>query len=161
MNKKLRRELAPISFLKGVEPDLKVFDLLVEQQALEELDYENADADELACEIRDELCMADPLYRRYLSKQPNLSQIFTVDYDEYPVPIRGPGAGIQVQVCLSKGWSKDWGGEIIAYEECEPSEIVASYPGRVVVSHNDAWWKVSQPNIEAKEKLIYLFFTLN
>lgn len=161
MIKKPLKEVTPISFLKDVEPDLKIFDLLVQQQSLEELDIENVNAEEMACEIRNELCMSDPLYRRYLSKNPNNAQIFTVNYDEYPVPIRGPGSGIQVQVCLSKAWSKHWGGEIIAYEECEPSEIVSSYPGRIVVAHNDAWWKVSQPNVMAEEQLIYLFFTLN
>jgi len=160
MSKVIERLQQPISLIKDVEPELKVFDLVIGQQQLEETDLDNVDIEELAEDIKQELCMSDPMLRRYLSAKPQLVQLFEYTSDIYPSPLQGPGRGVQVAVCLSKAWSKDWGGEIISFEECEPKDVVASYPGRITVVYNEAWWKISQPNIRAEEPLKYLFFAL-
>lgn len=150
----------PLSFIKGVEPDFEVFDLVVSQQQVEDLDFSDVDANELAEDIKQLICESDPKYRRYMDVTPDDVAKFTVDYDNYPEPIRGPAKGVQVAVCFAKSWSKDWGGEIIGFTECEPDDIIASFPGRIVIAKSNAWWKISQPNVRASDKLNYLFFTL-
>lgn len=156
----LRRQ-QPISLVKDVEPDVRILDLVIGQQQIEEMeDWSIVDAEELANDIKQLICESDPEYRRYFNSQPLDTQKITYEYDMYPAPVQGPEVGIHVLVCFAENWSKDWGGEFIAYEECEPSEVVASFPGRILIMTNSAWYKVSQPNVRAGADLNYLFFRL-
>ena len=156
------RAMQPISLVKDVEPNFEVFDLIIQQQQLEEMEaFETINAEELANDVKQLICESDPRYRKYFNVEPQLVTKMTFDYDIYPEPIPGPSSGVQVLTCFSKSWSKDWGGEIIGYTECEPTDVVASFPGRVIIATTEAWWKVTQANVRAEEKLNYLFFTLN
>ena len=156
-----RRRMQPISFIKDVEPDVRVMDLVIGQQQIAEMeDWSDINAEELANDVKQLICESDPEYRKYFNSQPLDAQKITYEYDMYPAPIQGPELGIHVLVCFSENWSKDWGGEVIAYEECEPSEVLASDPGRICIITNNAWYKVSQPNVRAGEQLNYLFFRL-
>jgi hypothetical protein len=164
INEAVRKRLEqPISLVRGVEPDISYYDLLIQQQQIEELeDFETIDAVELANDVKQLLCADDPKLRRWIDCKPDYVRKIKYEYDAYPIPMRGPdvGTGVHVLACFAKSWSKDWGGEIIAYTECDPSDVVASFPGRIAVISNDAWWKVTQPNVAATEDLNYLFFTL-
>lgn len=161
-DKVIRRERQPLCNIPGVEPEVDVYDLLVQQQQIDEMeDFDTVDADELAEDIKKVLCETDPNMRRYLDTKPEEVSKFKIEYDNYPTPMRGPNNGVDVLVCFAKNWSKDWGGEIITFEECDPKDVIASYPGRIVVNKNEAWIKVSQPNVRAEEELKYLFFTLS
>ena len=71
------------------------------------------------------------------------------------------GESITVIVCFAKYWSKHWGGDVVGYERSEPVEVVASYPGRIIVSEGENWIKVGQPTVEAKTELHYLQFKLS
>lgn len=157
----LRRKEQPISFIKDVEPDLSVYDLVIQQQQIEEMEsFDTIDAEELAKDVIQLLGESDPKFRRYLDIKPTYVSKIKYTHDAYPVPMRGYNDALQVLVCFAKSWSKDWGGEIIAYTECEPSDIIASHPGRISVLSNDAWWKVTHPNVAATYDLDYLFFVL-
>ena len=160
---KLTRERLeqPISYIKGVEPEIEIFDLLIEQQQIEEMEaFATVDAEELANDVKEVLCTTVSGFGEYKNSEPEFVSKITYTHDSYPVPLRGYTDRIQVLVCFAKVWSKDWGGEIIGYTECEPTEVIASHPGRIYVLSNDAWWKVTHPNVAATEELNYLFFTL-
>ena len=67
----LRRKEQPISFIKDVEPDLSVYDLLIQQQQIEEMEsFDTIDAEELAKDVIQLLGESDPKFRRYLDIKP-------------------------------------------------------------------------------------------
>jgi hypothetical protein len=145
------------------EPMLEFYDNIVTQQHVDMIDaYKLSDEEviSLCNDIVEELMNVDRKYARYIGRPVITPHIHTYTYDSYPEPFHAPENGYVVNVCLAKSWSKNWGGEFITFHSTEPEDIVASYPGRIFVSHGTPWCKISQPNIKAEDDLIYLSFRL-
>jgi len=115
---------------------------------------------ELCNDIVEELANIDPKFAKYMGRPVIMPSIHTYTYDSYPLPFHAPENGYVVNVCMAKAWSKNWGGEFISFHATEPEDVVASYPGRIYVSHGTPWCKITQPNIKAEHDLVYLSFRL-
>jgi len=156
----------PLSLLTNEEEcTMLAFDNGVTQQEVEELVWEEENINELAEECKIRLISHFAQYRKFFNSKPQSVEHVLYKYDEQPQPIRGVekiiGESITVIVCFAKYWSKHWGGDVVGYERSEPVEVVASYPGRIIVSEGENWIKVGQPTVEAKTELHYLQFKLS
>jgi|TARA_Y100000389_G_scaffold93487_1_gene90173 hypothetical protein len=156
----------PLSLLTNEEEcTMLSFDNGVTQQEVEELVWEEENINELAEECKIRLISHFAQYRKFFNSKPQSVEHVLYKYDEQPQPIRGVekiiGESITVIVCFAKYWSKHWGGDVVGYERSEPVEVVASYPGRIIVSEGENWIKVGQPTVEAKTELHYLQFKLS
>jgi len=161
---KVRKE-TPMSFNTN-EVEVTFIDNVVDQEDADHLvknldvnDYEELIS--IADEIKNHVCNSDPKYRRYFNSKPYDVQVHNFEYDVYPEPFKGKENEVLVMLCMCSSWSKDWGGEVIFFEQSEPSEVLASYPGRIIVQDGETWSKVTQPNVAAVGPLKYLFFRLN
>lgn len=145
------------------EPMIEFYDNVVTQMHVDQTDLYGMSDEEvfsLCGDIVDELAGIDRRYARYVGKPVATPHIHTYTYDSYPQPFHAPEGGYVVNVCMAKAWSKNWGGEFISYHATEPEDVLASYPGRIYVSHGTPWCKITQPNIKAEYDLVYLSFRL-
>lgn len=154
----------PMSYTE-TEVDVTFIDNVVDQDDAGWL-VDNLDANDyeelirVANEIKQHVCNSDAKFRRYFNSSPTDIQLHNFEYDVYPEPFVGQKDSVLVLFCMCTGWSKDWGGEVIFFEQSEPSEVLGSYPGRIIVSQEDVWTKVTQPNVAATSSLKYLIFRL-
>lgn len=145
------------------DPLIEFYDNIVTQQHVDMYNlYEMSDEDILSfcSDIVEELANIDRKYMRYVGKPVHTPAVHTYTHDSYPSPFHAPENGYIINVCMAKAWSKNWGGEFISFHSTEPEDVIASYPGRIYVSHGTPWCKITQPNIKADYDLVYLSFRL-
>lgn len=147
------------------EPCVWFYDNVITQNDVDIIhpyDMTPEELQELSANILTELRMANPeQFRRYTEKNIVYPMVTRYTYDTYPVPFAGPTeSGLTIAACFAKSWNKNWGGEFMTFHQTEPEDIISTYPGRVFVLEGTAWCKISQPNVNAKENLDYLFFRL-
>ena len=149
--------------LTSTQPSVTFYDRIITQMEVDEFDLYAMSDDEIydLCEkIMKEIGASDPDMKKYIDADILQPSVHTYTYDSYPEPFHAPKDGYVISVCWAKGWSKNWGGEFITYHETEPEDVLSSYPGRVYISKGTPWCKITQPNIDAKQPLVYLQFRI-
>ena len=145
-----------------VEPEIVVLDNVITQTDVDEyqniINFKEHEIEDLADRCLEQITSNHLELKQYAGHPTFDVKVVQYKHDEYPVPLNGTDDDIVVMCNFTKGWKHHWGGEVIFYENSEPSEVVTSFPGRVIVVSNACAWKVTQPNIKSEQNLVYLTF---